>query len=227
MGKKILLTLAITFLLVLSLFSFFQVVKLAKAVPTIPPDTVWHIEQPKNASYDTNYVAINFTVETNLGLLYYYSLDGQEKQEIGTKTISTVPLPEYPPFIDGSLWTRRTFQAVPTQLPYLSKGNHTLTIYQIYPRSIEEPEKGNIVSQALMNFEITSSLPEGSPPPLTNPSTSPQLINQSKTPNSIFSDYWLNQTFFGVIVILIFIGVLSLLVVVYHKKRKGNVVKNH
>ena len=95
MGKKILLTLAITLLLVLSLFSFFQVVKLAKAVPTIPPDTVWHIEQPKNASYDTNYVAINFTVETNLGLLYYYSLDGQEKQEIGTKTISTVPLPDY------------------------------------------------------------------------------------------------------------------------------------
>ena len=222
MGKKILLTLAITIFLVLSLFSYFQAVKLAKAVPTIPPDTVWHIEQPQNASYDTNYVAINFTVETNLGLLYFYSLDGQEKQEIGTKTISTVPLPEYPPFMDGSLWTRRTFQAVPTQLPYLSKGNHTLTIYQIYPRSIEEPEKGNIVSQTLMNFEITSSLPEGSPPPLTNPSSSPQ---PSIIPNSIFSDYWLNHTFLGAIVILILIGVLSLLAVVVFHKRKSDSVK--
>ncbi len=143
-----------------------------------PANTVWTIEYPQNSTYGTNFFELRFRVETNLGLLYFYSLDGQPKKEINTTTLSSVPLPEYTPFIDGTLWNRRIHQGT-VELPYLQKGQHALAIYQIYPLSPEQPENGNIVSQALIVFTVTSSLPESPLPSATfsatpsNPSASP------------------------------------------------------
>jgi hypothetical protein len=147
-----------------------QVVRIAKANFYTPPaKTVWNVQSPLNSTYVTNYLTLRFSVETNLGLLYFYSLDGQERREINTTTVSKVPLPEYPPFIDGTLWNRRTEQGNVT-LPYLSEGYHTLTIYQIYPLSPSHPEDGNVVSSALINFNITSNSPlTPSPEPQSEP----------------------------------------------------------
>ncbi len=148
-----------------------------------PANTVWTIEYPQNSTYDINLFELRFRVETNLGLLYFYSLDGQPKREINTTTLSSVPLPEYTPFIDGTLWNRRTHQGT-AELPYLTKGQHELAIYQIYPLSPERPENGNIVSQALVIFNVTSDLPENHL--LTaNPSAipaNPPSTSQTQTP---------------------------------------------
>jgi len=131
----------------------------AKANFYMPPaNTVWNIQNPLNSTYDTNYITLNFTLETNLGLLYFYSIDGQERKEINTTTISKVPLPEYSPFIDGSLWNRRTEQGT-AELPCLPEGTHELTIFQIYPLSKDNPQNGNVVSQALIRFNISPSPP--------------------------------------------------------------------
>jgi hypothetical protein len=127
-----------------------------------PANTVWDVQSPLNSTYATNNLTLRFSIETNLGLLYFYSLDGQERREINTTTVSLVPLPEYPPFIDGRLWNRRTEQANMT-LPYLSEGNHSLIIYQIYPIDPSHPEDGNVHSSALINFNITSNSPKSSP----------------------------------------------------------------
>ncbi len=192
MDKKSLISGITVSLILISLVAAMQGVEVAEANFYMPPaNTAWNIQSPLNSTYSTNNITLNFTVETNLGLLYFYSLDGQERKEINTTTISQVPLPEYPPFIDGSLWNRRTHQAS-TTLPYLSAGTHNLTIYQIYPLSKDNPQNGNVVSQALIIFNITSNLsaenpssasPTQSPPP--SPIELPYVVvTFIPTPNS-------------------------------------------
>jgi hypothetical protein len=181
--KKTLLTTLTIFALLTSLLVGMQAVEVAKANFYMPPaNTVWNVQYPLNSTYDTNYITLNFTLETNLGLLYFYSIDGQERIEINTTTLSKVPLPEYSPFIDGSLWNRRTEEGT-TELPYLSKGIHELAIYQIYPLSKDNPENGNVVSKALAIFNVTSNLPIEVPVPTTNPTTSSQPLNPSIVPS--------------------------------------------
>ncbi len=156
-------------LLVISFLAGMPSLEMAKANFYMPPaNTVWTIEYPQNSTYNTNFFELRFRVETNLGLLYFYSLDDQPKREINTTTISSVPLPEYSPFIDGTLWNRRTHQGT-VELPYVPKGMHHLAIYQIYPLSPAQPENGNIVSQALVIFNVTSEAPQ-SPIATANPS---------------------------------------------------------
>lgn len=193
MDKKSLIAGITVSLILISLVAGKQAVEVAKANFYMPPaNTVWNIQSPLNSTYSTNDITLNFTLETNLGLLYFYSLDGQERKGINTTTISLVPLPECTPFIDGSLWNRRTHQAS-TQLPYLSAGTHNLTIYQIYPLSKDNPQNGNVVSQASIIFNITSNLPTENPSPTTpTQSPTPSLIELPyvvvtfiPTPNSI------------------------------------------
>jgi hypothetical protein len=219
-AERILLSFAVAVLLVLSLGSSAR--EVAEANFYMPPaETVWTIQEPKNYNYGSNDLALNFTVETNLGLLYFYSIDGQEKQEIVTNTISKVPLPQYPPFIDGSLWDRRTEQGT-TQLPYLSKGTHTLTIYQIYPRSPEKPEEGNVVSQTSVTFNITSNLPKDTLAPSTipSPSPSPQLPSPSITPKALNSIFSSGETFFTIIISVTALVDATSLVLVYINKHR-------
>ena len=224
--KRVPLTLALSILLVSSLGSCLQVVRVARSNFYMPPaETVWNIHQPqKNSSYGINYIDINFTVETNLGLLYFYSLDGQEKQEINTTTISKIPLPQYPPFIDGSLWTRRTEQAS-TQLPYLSKGNHTLTIFQIYPLSPDSPQKGNVVSQISISFSVNSNLPINPSPstkptalPIPSPSITPST--PSITPHTNDQYFFLIPSSLTSILSLVLILSVASVSLVYLRRRK-------
>jgi hypothetical protein len=182
--KKTLSMAIIISALFISLVAGVQVVKVAKANFYMPPaNTVWNVQYPLNSTYDTNYITLRFTVETNLGLLYFYSIDWQERIEIDTTTLSKVPLPEYSLFIDGSLWNRRTDEGT-SELPYLSKGTHELVIYQIYPLSKDNPENGNVVSKALAIFNVTSSFPIENPLPTTNPTTtSSQPLNPIIVPS--------------------------------------------
>ncbi len=192
MTRKIALIIAI-FALIGTIIVEMKAVEEANANFYMPPaNTVWKIQYPLNSTYDSNNIVLRFTLETNLGLLYFYSIDGQERKEINTTTISKIPLPEYPPFIDGSLWNRRTEEGT-AELPYLSKGTHELIIYQIYPLSKDNPENGNVVSKALTIFNVTSSLTMESPLPETNPTTSWQIPNPSPTSSPSIPEfpYWI------------------------------------
>jgi hypothetical protein len=205
--RKTALSIIIIFALLGPLVAGLQAVEVAKANFYMPPaNTVWNIRYPLNSTYDTNYITLRFTVETNLGLLYFYSIDGQERIEINTTTLSKVPLPEYPPFIDGSLWNRITKEGT-TELPYLSKGTHELTIYQIYPLSRDNPQNGNVVSQALIIFSIS---PSPSPTQQPTPTSYPPWQGD---PQDLTGFY----IFVSIIVlaIIIIVGIL-----VYFKRRR-------
>ena len=209
------LTLMLTFLFAaVAGVQFANVVEANFFMP--PADTVLEIEYPRNVTYDTNTIELRFSVETNLGVLYFYSLDGQERREANTTTVSQVPLPEYPPFIDGTLWTRRTEHGI-VLLPNLSKGAHTVTIYQIYPLSHETPQDGNVIASTTVTFDISTDPPLQSPSPAPSPTPTP-----SPTPSPSPSPQETEPEPFPPTLVFTFvvsIPVVGLGLLVYFKKR--------
>ena len=122
------------------------------------PDTVMTIETPKNITYTVSPVTLNFTVETNLALRYFYSLDGQKREPIDNiTTISEELLTDWPIlWIDGTRWYRKTLIGT-CLLQHLSEGEHSLTVYQIYPLSPQAPQEGNVIHSANIQFSVNKT----------------------------------------------------------------------
>jgi hypothetical protein len=162
--RRTVLAVALTLALLALAVAGIQVVKEAKANFASPPaNTVMTIENPQNTTYNVKTITLNFTVETNLGLLYFYSLDGQERKPIENITVvSQELLPDWANWWDGKTPIYRKVLRGTCVLPSLSDGWHTLTVYQIWPLTPEAPQDGNVVYSANAKFSIgnTTEIPE-------------------------------------------------------------------
>jgi hypothetical protein len=177
--KRTALVLAIISALLASALAGVTVIKEATANFVPPPaNTVMTIETPQNITYNVNTVVLNFTVETNLGLLYFYSLDGQERKPIDNiTTISEEPLPDWSRWWDGKTPIYRKMLIGTYLLSNLSEGWHNLTVYQIYPLSPEAPQEGNVVHSANVQFSVSDTaniLELPSSTPSLAPTSSPE-----------------------------------------------------
>jgi hypothetical protein len=170
---------ALALTLILALLALAGVILKESTANFVPPpaNTVINIETPQNIIYNVNTVPLNFTVETNLGLLYFYSLNGQERKPIDNiTTISEELLPDWSRWWDGKTPIYRKMLIGTCLLSNLSKGWHNLTVYQIYPLSPEAPQEGNVVYSANVQFSVsdTANIPEfpssiPSPAPTSSP----------------------------------------------------------
>ena len=144
----------------------------ANFLPT--PNTEMMIESPQNKSYTVTTITLNFSVETNSALHFFYSLDYNELKPIENLTIVSEELLNW---IPPCTYYRKTLIGS-CIFSNLSEGSHRLTVYQLY-YSTEDPRTEDVASSASANFWITipTEVPEfKSPwsPPTTPPVHPPQ-----------------------------------------------------
>ncbi len=188
--KKTLLAVIIILAFLISTVREMQFVGVTRANWYIPPaNTIMTIVCPPNATYSENNVILYFIVETNLWLMYFYSIDGHERVKIDyPRVTSEVALTEYPNWIDGTPWYRRTLEGNIT-LSDLSEGCHSLILYQIYPTSPLAPQDGIIVASTATTFSVISSdnseLENNDSSEPTSPTPIFSLFTPNPSPNPI------------------------------------------
>jgi hypothetical protein len=126
--KKIALVLTLLLTLLVSSMEDTTFVNLCRANPSPTPAIyiIITIENPLNATYNTNTVTINFTDKSNLGFFCYYSLDGGDIQQIDNMTAVSKELGN-----DGeSLMVDVPIMKGSFVLSNLMDGWHKVTIYQ-------------------------------------------------------------------------------------------------
>jgi hypothetical protein len=154
--KGVLLALVFIFLTLSSLMAVEEV----RANPYSPPlKVVWNIQCPlNNSTYFTRDLTLNFTVATNSGDEFYYSVDTQQKNLINVSLISkevdeeyyflTIPITSYLYTYQGTV-----------MLTNLRNGEHTLDIYQMgtVPQTKYSPQHDYVISQTSVEFSIASN----------------------------------------------------------------------
>jgi hypothetical protein len=156
------LTAAFIILLLFSMLVGVQFINKAKAETLgpiemlTPTSSVVEIFSPRNETYNTRSILLNFTVEA-YGDIYDvgYSLDGGAVERVSNLTkISEVPAPDYflPPFV------RVTFRGN-VLLSNLPRGKHSVTVYQGYQfRGFHE--RYEVCAYAYANFTIDAITPK-------------------------------------------------------------------
>lgn len=128
-----------------------QLVNLGKANPLPELYTRMTIENPKNTTYTTNTIVLNFSVESVSFFSrrnFSYSLDGQELKPI--ESISVVSQ-EFIPISPGVYNETLKGSCV---LSNLSEGWHNVTVYLIRDSSTADPQYGEPLQLASTAFMI-------------------------------------------------------------------------
>ena len=153
--KKLSLTAVIILWLLSSSIVGAMFVNLGKANPIPSIYTEITIEQPLNTTYHVNTVLLRFSVDTAYALnSYYYSLDGQKRQQVENTTIilqENINAGKSPTII-------RTVLNGSCVLSNLSEGWHNVTVYQISHLIGGDPEYEIPFLESII-FKIDTSLP--------------------------------------------------------------------
>lgn len=205
--KKTALALTIMLLLFVSLMVGVQSVKVARANPYEGSfNTVWKIQSPKNlTTYDTDSLNFSFECVTNdLWDEYYdhinleYIIDGPDYYEGSTYimpysdkrvAIEATLTSQAPP--DRFNVSRKTFQ-YSTQLPSLSNGQHTLTIYKEFKSW--GPDKPFVSTQhETIIFYIETIAPKITNLSISSTDTADRLLNFTVDEETSWIDYSLDN----------------------------------
>ena len=145
-----------TLVLVLILTLFFStlaialLVKEGEADPFPPPTTEITIENPQNASYNENLIALNFSAESISffsNLHFYYSIDGQERIPIENVTVVSE---QFVPINPGIYIKNVTGNCV---MGNMSEGWHNVTVYEISHIN-DDPQNEEIIYSASAQFNV-------------------------------------------------------------------------
>jgi hypothetical protein len=150
--------LAITFISVLlfSLAAGTQFISLGKANPLPEMYMRATIKNPKNTTYNTNTITLNFSAES-LNFFPYlnfsYNIDAQEAKPVESITVTGqefIPINPgiYHQWLEGSC-----------VLSNLSEGWHNVTVYQISDYPAGKPQNGEIIRSATTEFMIAKEIP--------------------------------------------------------------------
>lgn len=128
-----------------------QFVSLGKANPLPEMYMRATIENPKNTTYNTNTIALDFSAEASTFFPYLnfsYSLDAQEVKPVESMTVTGH---EFIPINPGVYrqWLRGS-----CALSNLSEGWHNVTVYVTYASSRENPPYGGPIRLANTTFRI-------------------------------------------------------------------------
>jgi hypothetical protein len=158
-NKNTLFAEAFITILLLSAMAGTQFVNLGRANP-IPTSYTEMTIYPQNKTYNVNTITLNFYVETNTWLNFFYGLDGQKLEPIDNITIVSEELMN--PGRNPTIY--RTTLKGGCILSNLSEGWHNITVYQIGDYPTGKPQDGEIINSASTQFKIAIP-PETAPFP--------------------------------------------------------------
>jgi len=148
-NKNTLFAEAFITILLLSAMAGTQFVNLGRANP-IPTSYTEMTIYPQNKTYNVDIITLNFYVETNTWLNFFYSLDGQKLEPVDNITIVSEELMN--PGRNPTIY--RTTLKGSCILSNLSQGWHNITVYQISPYPTEDQQNGAIFHSANAKFLI-------------------------------------------------------------------------
>jgi hypothetical protein len=163
--KRTALALTLILALLFSAVAGMQLVDFGRANPLPEMYMRATIENPKNTTYTTNTVALDFSAESSTFFQYlnfFYSLDAQEVKPIESMTVTGHE------FIPSNPGVYRQWFEGSSVLSNLSEGWHNVTIYVTYSSSREDPPYGGPTPLANTTFMIAlPQLQEQEPFPTT------------------------------------------------------------